>query len=247
MSDVRLSVVMPVYNEASVLSTVLGDIATLVLDAVPDSELVVVDDNSTDRSSQLLAAAHVRDPRVRVLTNAANRGHGPSVRRGIDESTGDWILHLDSDGQFDLADFARLWALVDDHDLVLGVRSERNDPFHRIALTLATRSLASVLARHRIRDANTPFRLVRRSLFDHLRPAIPADTFAPAIAVVVGAYRSGARVTDVEVTHLARPHGRSTLRVGRLVRAAGESAFQTVSFATRRLPRYAAAPGSADA
>jgi glycosyltransferase involved in cell wall biosynthesis len=209
-----------------------------VLDAVPNSELVVVDDDSTDLTPQILAEAHARDPRVRVLTNSPNRGHGPSVRRGIDESTGEWILHLDSDGQFDLADFPRLWALTGDHDLVLGVRSERNDPFHRIVLTQATRTLASALARHRIRDANTPFRLVRRSLFDHLRPAIPPDIFAPAIAVVVGAHRSGARVADVEVTHLARPHGRSTLRVGRLVRAAAESAFQTISFATRRLPRY---------
>jgi glycosyltransferase involved in cell wall biosynthesis len=238
MSGVRLSVVMPVYNEASVLSSVLDDIATHVLDAVPDSELVVVDDNSSDRSPQLLAETHANDPRVRILTNVTNRGHGPSVRRGIDESTGEWILHLDSDGQFDLTDFARLWALADDNDLVLGVRSERNDPFHRLVLTRATRALASALARHRVRDANTPFRLVRRTLFDHLRPAIPPDTFAPAIAVVIGAYRSGARVTDVEVTHLARPHGQSTLRVGRLARVATTSAFQTISFATRRLPRY---------
>jgi dolichol-phosphate mannosyltransferase len=247
MSNVRLSVVMPVYNEASVLSTVLEDIATNVLDAVPDSELVVVDDNSNDGSAQILAEAHTRDPRLRTLSNAANLGHGPSVRRGIDESTGDWILHLDSDGQFDLGDFPRLWALANDHDLVLGVRSERNDPFHRIVLTRATRLLASALARHRIRDANTPFRLVRRSLFDHLRPAIPPDTFAPAIAVVVGAYRSGARVATVEVTHLARPHGRSSLRLGRLARAAATSAVQTIAFVTRPLPRYEAAPGSVDA
>ena len=108
---------------------------------------------------------------------------------------------------------------------------------HRIVLTRATRALASILARHRIRDANTPFRLVRRSLFDHLRPAIPADTFAPAIAVVIGAYRSGARVADVEVTHLARPHGRSTLRVGKLA-CRRESAAQTISFSTRRISPY---------
>lgn len=247
MSNARLSVVMPVYNEASVLSTVIEDITTYVLDTVPESELVVVDDNSNDRSPQILADARDRDPRVRVLTNETNRGHGPSVRRGIDESTGDWILHLDSDGQFDLAEFPRLWALANDHDLVLGVRSERNDPFHRIVLTRATRVLASALARHRIRDANTPFRLVRRPLFDHLRPAIPADTFAPAIAVVVGAYRSGARVADVEVSHLARPHGRSSLRLGRLARAAATGAVQTIAFVTRPLPRYEAAPGSVDA
>ena len=237
MSSVPLTVVMPVYNEAAALGTVLTDITINVLDLVPGSELVVVDDNSSDASPSILADAQSHDPRIRVLTNRANRGHGPSVRRGIDESTGDWILHLDSDGQFDLAEFPRLWDRADGHDLVLGVRSDRQDPLHRIVLTRATRALASILARHRIRDANTPFRLVRRSLFDHLRPAIPADTFAPAIAVVIGAYRSGARVADVEVTHLARPHGRSTLRVGSS-RAAARSAAQTISFSTRRISPY---------
>ena len=247
MTSVRLTVVMPVYNEAAALSAVLGDITTHVLDSVTDCELLVVDDNSTDASTSILADAQSRDPRIRVLSNSANLGHGPSVRRGIDESTSEWILHLDSDGQFDLAEFPRLWELADDHDLVLGIRSERHDPFHRIVLTQATRALASVLSRHRVRDANTPFRLVRRSLFDHLRPAIPADTFAPAIAVVIGAYRSGARVTDVEVTHLARPHGRSTLRVGRLARAAATSALQTIVISSRRFSPFTAQSGSADA
>jgi glycosyltransferase involved in cell wall biosynthesis len=240
MSGVPLTVVMPVYNEAAALRGVLDDITSHVLDAVAGSELVVVDDNSTDDSASILADARSRDPRIRVLTNAVNRGHGPSVRRGIDESTGDWILHLDSDGQFELAEFPLLWERVDGHDLVLGVRNDRHDPAHRIVLTQATRALASIMARHPIRDANTPFRLVRRSLFDHLRPEIPPDTFAPAIVVVIGAYRSGARVTDVEVTHLARPHGRSTLRIGRLGRAAATSAVQTISFSTLPIAPYAA-------
>lgn len=246
MSRVPLTVVMPVYNEAAALQAVLDDIAHHVLDSVVDSELVVVDDNSTDASASLLADARSRDPRIRVFTNVTNRGHGPSVRRGIDESTGDWILHLDSDGQFDLTEFARLWARAADHDLVLGVRIRRHDPVHRIALTRATRLLASILARHRVRDANTPFRLVRRTLFDHLRPAIPASTFAPAVAVVVGAYRAGARVADVEITHLARPHGRSSLRLGRLARAAAKSAAQTISISVRRIPPYDVGPRSDD-
>ncbi len=247
MSNVALTVVMPVYNEAAVLTSVLADITSNVLESVADSELVVVDDNSSDASSSILAEAQTLDPRIRVFTNDTNCGHGPSVRRGIDHSTGDWILHLDSDGQFDVADFARLWDRADNSDLVLGIRSDRHDPFHRIVLTNATRALASILARRRIRDANTPFRLVRRSLFDHLRPSIPPETFAPAIAVVIGAHRSGARVTDVDVTHLARPHGRSTLRVGRLVSVAGQSAAQTIAFSARRVRRFDAPNRNDDA
>ena len=103
MTIVRLTVVMPVYNEAATVATVLEDVTSDVLDVVENSELVVIDDRSTDETPAILEAAHESDQRIRVLTNESNRGHGRSVRRGIDESTGEWILHLDSDGQIELA------------------------------------------------------------------------------------------------------------------------------------------------
>jgi dolichol-phosphate mannosyltransferase len=236
--NVRLTVVMPVYNEAATLATVLEDVRRNILDVVENSELVVIDDRSTDETPAILAATHDFGQRMRVLTNEPNRGHGPSVRRGIDESTGEWILHIDSDGQIELAEFSALWALAKDHDLILGVRAERHDPTHRLVLTRVTRLMASVMARRRVTDANTPFKLIRRSLFDHLSPTIHPNAFAPSILVVIGAHRSGARVGELAITHLERPHGRSTLRVGRLARAAVLSAFQTILFSVRRIPKY---------
>lgn len=235
----RLTAVMPVHNEAAALGSVLDDVRRHVLDVVP-SELVAVDDQSTDETATILAAAQHDDPRIRVLTNERNRGHGPSVRRAIDASSGDWILHIDSDGQIDLSEFPRLWALIDDHDLVLGVRTRRNDPKHRLVLTRATRLLASAMARHRVVDANTPFKLIRRTLFDHLAPALPPTTFAPSILIVVGAHRCGARVGETAIAHLARPHGRSTLRVGRLARAVAVSTVQTIGFSLRQFEPYEA-------
>jgi dolichol-phosphate mannosyltransferase len=229
---------MPVYNEAPTLETVLQDATSSVLDVIANSELIVIDDGSTDETPAILASAHDIDPRIRVLTNEPNRGHGPSVRRGIDESAGEWILHIDSDGQIELAEFPALWALTEEHDLVLGVRAERHDPTHRLLLTRVTRFTASVMARHRVADANTPFKLIRRSLFNHLSPVIQPNAFAPSILIVIGAYRSGARVGELAITHLERPHGRSTLRVGRLASAAVLSAFQTIRFSIHRIPTY---------
>lgn len=241
MTERALGVVMPVYNEAAVLEEVIDDIIRLVLDVVDDSELLVVDDGSTDGSGAVLAAAAERDPRVRVVTNDPNLGHGPSVRRGMDASTGRWILHVDSDGQLDLTDFSKLWELTDDHDLVLGVREVRgHDPLHRRCLSVATRQIASVLARHRVRDANTPFKLVRRSLMEHLAPHIPTTAFAPTVAIVIGAHRSGARVAEVEITHLPRPHGHSTLRPLKLTGAAVRSGVESVRVAVGGVTPYAA-------
>jgi dolichol-phosphate mannosyltransferase len=234
----RLTVVMPVYNEGAALASVINEVATRVLDAVPDSELVIIDDCSNDETSSIVQAAAARDDRVRMLVNEVNMGHGPSVRRGLDGSLGEWILHLDSDGQVDVSEFPLLWSQRDTSDLILGVRGHRHDPFIRLVLTRLTRSMVSLLARHRVRDANTPFRLVSRSLFDHLAPAIPKNAFAPSVLVTLGAHRCHAAVTEVPITHFARSHGTSTLHLRRLAVAVGRSAVQTIQFSRRPMSRY---------
>ena len=233
-----LSVVMPVYNEATGVADVIADIVRHILDVVPASELVVVDDHSTDDTSIVLHRIAREDPRVRVLVNDVNLGHGRTTRRAMDASSGEWIFHLDSDGQVDVAEFSMLWALREDNDLVLGMRLTRHDPIHRLVLTRFTRIIVSALARHWVRDANVPFKLIRRSLYEHLRPSIPETAFAPSILIVLGAHRSGARIAEVETTHLRRTHGKSTLRLKRLAVAAGRSARETVNFSRRSVPRY---------
>lgn len=247
-TPVPLSVVMPAYNEEAGIADVLDEVCRLVLDVVPGSELVVVDDCSTDATSAVLAAVAERDGRIRVVRNETNRGHGPSLRRAIDISRGEWVLHLDSDGQVDVTEFPRLWELRAGNDLVLGVRADRHDPALRLALTKVVRGLVSVLARQRVRDANTPFKLISRRLFDHLSPSIPPDSFAPSILLVLGAHRSGASVRELDVTHLSRPHGTSSLHLRRLLSAVARSTRQTVRFARTRLEPFDArvvdAPGS---
>ena len=229
---------MPVYNEASVIDDVIADVTKFILDEVPDSELVIVDDRSTDTTPGLLGEHVERDGRIRVLFNASNSGHGRSLRRAIDASSGAWIFHLDSDGQVDVSEFGLLWDRRVDSDLVLGVRVTRHDPVHRLILTRLTRTVISILARRRVIDANVPFKLIKRELYEHLSPSIPPTVFAPSILIVLGAYRSGARVTEVVTTHLARRHGKSTLRFKRLAAAVARTTLETLTFSRRLLPPY---------
>ncbi len=238
MNEPSLSVVMPVYNEAKGVADVVAEVVRHVLDVVPTSELLIVDDCSTDETPAVLYGIACRDSRVRVLVNDVNLGHGRTTRRAMDASTGDWIFHLDSDGQVDVSEFPLLWGLRHDHDLVLGMRITRHDPVHRLVLTRLTRVTVSALARHWVRDANVPFKLIRASLYEHLRPSMPETAFAPSIMIVLGAYRSGARIAEVETTHLRREHGRSTLRLTRLAVAVGRSALETVNFSRQPAPPY---------
>jgi glycosyltransferase involved in cell wall biosynthesis len=150
--------------------------------------------------------------------------------RGLQRASAEWVFQLDSDGQFVVAEFPLLWEQRHEADLVLGVRAQRRDPAHRLLLTRAVRLAASLLAGSRIQDVNTPFRLLRRSLWSELEPHIPAETLAPNILVALGAAVRNRPIEYVPVTHLARKRGTSTLRALRLVRFSLRGLGQLLAF-----------------
>lgn len=212
-----LSVVVPAYNEAGSIEQLVRDIATDVVPVVPAAEVIVVDDASTDETPRILERLAAEYPWLRVTRPPRNSGHGPSVIRGLDLADSDWILQVDSDGQFVVAELARLWERRGDCDVVLGVRVERRDPAHRLFLSHLVRAVASLLAGARLEDVNTPFRLIRRELWTDLRPLVPDDTAAPNIFVTVGASVRGWRIVEVPVTHLPRESGLVSLRSFKLI------------------------------
>lgn len=228
-----LTVVMPVYNEAPGVGTVLRELEQRVLAAIPDAELIVVDDASTDGTPLLLRAAAEANDRIRVQTAERNAGHGPSVLHGLDLAEGEWIFQLDSDGQFDVADFWKLWERRSECDLVTGRREARKDPSHRLMLAWTVRRAVRLLGARGVTDANTPLRLMRRELWEDVAPFVRRAPLAPSIMMTVAATIRGWRVVEVPVTHLARRHGRSTLPLMRLALFGARGLVQLVGLRAR--------------
>jgi dolichol-phosphate mannosyltransferase len=212
-----LSIVMPVYNEDQLIETLVLDLERRVVERLREVELIVVDDCSTDRTATILDRL-ARDRKWLFVEHArVNAGHGPSVVRGLRQASGAWIFQLDSDGQFEIDDFWKLWEARTEADLVMGVRVERRDPTHRILLSRIISLTVSALARRRLRDPNVPFRLIRRELWDDLEPLLSPATLAPSILVALGAVARAWRFVEVPVRHLPRSRGSSSLRSLRLV------------------------------
>jgi dolichyl-phosphate beta-glucosyltransferase len=105
----KLSIVIPAYNEQKRLPPTLATVRAY-LDASPyrDAEVVVVDDGSRDGTAELVEAAAREDPRVRLLRNPGNRGKGYSVRHGMLEARGEWILFSDADLSAPIQELDRL-------------------------------------------------------------------------------------------------------------------------------------------
>ncbi len=119
-----LSVVVPAYNEEARLVTTLEKIASYVDASGLDAEVLVVDDGSKDRTADLAAAA-LAGRRGRVVRNIENRGKGYSVRHGVKEAKGRFVLVSDADLSTPIEEYGKLAALMRDRDLdvVIGSRA----------------------------------------------------------------------------------------------------------------------------
>jgi len=207
----QLSVVMPVYNEKDSIGDAVKEIQAIVLDKVPGAELVVVNDGSTDSTKDVLEELARQDPRVRVITQP-NGGHGAALRNGIELAQGQYMLLVDSDRQIAIEAFTELWPLAQTCDMVMGIRAVRHDPPTRIYLTKFVRQVIKLLFGVSIRDANVPFKILKRSLWLDARTCIPPGTLAPSLFLAIFALYKKYRVELRPVPHRERQCGVSSIR-----------------------------------
>ena len=207
----QLSIVMPAHNEAAHIEQGVTEWHRAVLSQMPDSELIVVDDASTDGTGSRLEAVASRIPQLRVLRLTQNVGHGPAVRRGLDESRGEFVFQTDSDRQHSPDDFWALWKEREHADFVFGVRKTRADGQVRAAVSATMRLVNFVLFGRWIADANCPFKLMRREALDEVLASVPRTAFIPMVMVSVLARRLDFRVREVPVDHFPRTAGQQSL------------------------------------
>ena len=233
---VPLSVVMPVYNEEEAIVLAVGDVQQHVLSLVPGSELVVVNDGSRDRTGALLDEAAAKDPRVRVL-HQANRGHGGAVMAGLAAAQGQYVFLIDSDRQIPLDNFADAWRAIESgRDAVFGVRRRRHDPALRLYLTRIIRPAITMMFGVHLADANVPYKVLRRSIWEQARPAIPDGTLAPSLFLAIIAKVRGHDILELDVAHKQRDTGEVSIRRMKLLKFCAHGLSQMLEL-RRRLSR----------
>jgi glycosyltransferase involved in cell wall biosynthesis len=119
----ELSIIIPSFNEEQRLPASLEKIAGYIRERRPNSEVIVVDDGSTDRTAAIAESWGDRIPRLRVLSNGMNRGKGFSVRHGSLEAYGEIILFTDADLSSPIEEGEKLLAALQTHDVAIGSRA----------------------------------------------------------------------------------------------------------------------------
>jgi glycosyltransferase involved in cell wall biosynthesis len=203
----KLSVVMPIYNERATLSAMVER----VLAAPITIELLCVDDGSSDGSREILIELEKQHPQIRALLQPHNIGKGAALRRGISEATGDFVLIQDADLEYDPAEYHQLLEplLAGKADVVYGSRFMGGGP-HRVLyfwhsvgnwfLTLLSNCFTNI----NLSDMETCYKVFRREVIQSIPIEENRFGFEPEITVKVA--RRKLRIYEVGISYSGRTY-----------------------------------------
>ncbi len=199
----KLSVVIPARNEARALMPLLEKLRR----ALPDADILVVDDGSTDDTRHTAQAGGAR-----VISHPYPMGNGAAIKTGARAAQGEVIVFMDGDGQHDPADIPRLMAKLEEgYDMVVGARdSSSQASFGRGLANRFYNRLASYMTGQRIEDLTSGFRAVRAERFREFLHLLP-NGFSYPTTITMAFFRSAYPVAYVPI-HTARRIGKSHLR-----------------------------------
>jgi len=195
----KLSVIIPAYNEIDTIEEVLRRVRAVDI----DKEIIVTDDCSTDGTREFLRT----QPDITLVESDRNRGKGASIRAAIERVTGDIVLIQDADLEYDPNDYPALIKPILDGkaDMVYGTRFTRGRPKMRLANYLANKLfalIATVLYRTKVTDEATCYKAFRTDLLKSLDLRCKRFEFCPEVTARL--LKRGVRYAEVPVRYEAR-------------------------------------------
>ena len=200
---VKLSILMPVYNEEARVATAVKQALDVAYPC--EVELVVVDDGSRDATAEILG--RFDDPRLSVVVQPRNQGKGAAVRRAAETATGDYVVILDADLEYDPQDIPKLLAPVLDGraEVVYGNRqfgSHSSFSFWYVMGNKAVTTYANVLFNCYLGDLETCFKLMPLAMYRSLD--VKSRGFGMEAEVTGKLLRRGVRPYEVPISYRAR-------------------------------------------
>ncbi len=230
LDKLDLVVVIPVYNEEEIISTVLSEWHQKLNELEINFEIHVYNDGSKDDSLKVVTEISEQLERI-IVHDKENSGHGPTILMGYRENShAEWVFQVDSDNEMSPDEFSRVWNNREYADFVIGHRYRRISPTSRKIMTWFSRLIIWLFYGNRIYDVNAPYRLMRCKIFKHYWKIIPENTFAPNIIISGIASFANLRIVEVSISHNSRVTGTVSIQKLKLLKVAIKSLYQTIMF-----------------
>jgi glycosyltransferase involved in cell wall biosynthesis/phospholipid N-methyltransferase len=206
----RLSILIPVYNERTVVERSLAQVLAAPLPESMDRELIIVDDCSTDGTSQILDRLAAREPAIRLIRKKVNEGKGAAVRTAIQEAQGDFCIVQDADLEYDPAEYPKLLRpMLDGHaDAVFGSRYMAGEqtrvlPFWHSMINKGLTLLSNMFCNLKLTDMETCYKVFRTDLLKSI--PIRSNRFGFEPEITMKAAKRRLRIYEVPISY----HGRT--------------------------------------
>jgi len=211
--DILISVVAPAYNEEENIEVVIRNWNAVLAESGDAAEIVVCDDGSTDRTPLILEELRKKIEDLRVVRASRNGGYGDALFKAIYASRGEYVVTLDSDGQFDLSDYPRLLEECrrKKYDVVTGYRVTKRDSFLRVAADRVLNLIVRGLFGLPYRDTNCALKIFKGDLIRKV--CVEARAYPTPTEIMIRLKEQGACIGEVAIQHYERTGGKSHLKL----------------------------------
>ena len=214
----KISLVIPMYNESSIISDAVKTFSSYMEKRFEDWELIFVDDGSADGCGDTVAAANETDKRIRLCRYTPNRGKGYAVRTGVLAAEGDLILFTDCDNAYGEDAIGSLADLLTESgaDIVVGSRNLAKDGYegYTFLRKLASKTYIKVIAiaaGFKLSDSQCGIKGFRADMAKRIFSNCEVDRFAFDLEVIMIANKLGAKIGEMPVKIIN--HRESTVHV----------------------------------
>jgi glycosyltransferase involved in cell wall biosynthesis len=200
----ELSVIVPMFNEADNIQLLWEELDAVLAKLGLRTEIIYVDDGSTDRTVDAVRSVMKSDPRVRLLRFEANAGLTAAFHAGYAAARAPIVVTIDADLQNDPRDIEALLKALENADAAVGYRRQRHDRWRKRMASRIANFVRNRLTGENIRDSACSLRAMRRECLAALPPYSGMHRFVPTLLRI-----AGFRVVEVPVDHRARHLGQS--------------------------------------
>ncbi|MBN1157288.1 glycosyltransferase [Candidatus Woesearchaeota archaeon] len=209
----KISVFVPAHNESGNLKKLVSGIHRAVKNISKDFEIIIVNDNSSDNSEDILRKLKKKYPELRFVSRHDNPGPGNAYREGFKMVKGDIVVTLDGDLSHDPFEIPKFIKALDKADVVCGSRYTKGGRAHMDKSRTVISGIFNLLFRNfvgfKVRDFTSGFRALRRGVIDEIK--LKSKSFGIYIEIPIKAHLKGFRITEVPITYHKRYKGESNL------------------------------------
>lgn len=190
----KLSIVIPTYNNQNSITQVIKEAMKL-----EPYEILVCNDGSRDKTAQILSNLK----QISVITHPQNMGYGQTIKELYYTARGEWIFSLPGDGQVPASALIVLLPYMEQADMIIGWRSNRQDPPNRLRQSRIYNFLLRILFNLNFHDVNS-VRLMKREILDKIK--LKSTSAYVDAELTIRAKRVGYRICEVPIEHKADTH-----------------------------------------